>query len=601
MRRHFEPTFWTFLIAVLFSLSVHLPVWEGLGVLARKFHLDRLLASLERPPRPAEVELVLGPLPEPTAPVLEPEEEQPANVEEGEDEDRPVRRRRRRRRREPPPEPEAREVQVVEAPPRAQSVIPDQPQPEEQERTSVEQVPTNPDVEPPPDARFQAEQSNRVEQETLARVRNLVEQSRSPQAGAELEPSPSPEEGNADDRLSRDVRDMEGSTSRRATPEEGVMDRPRRTSSAPLPDEIARGAASRREGERPDPEQARAGARARDAQGGDTVPETLTVNDGEGAFVVRVPNEEGAGGGAGGGERQDARRARAGSGSRRRGGPSEGGAGRGQGEVGPDLRVSWRQFEEVVGEETLREERERFVEERTSRVRGGRHRQSWARFQAALENYEYNVAPGNQTALNAAADPFATFEARVHRRIHPNFVEGFLRGLPAGASSPFNDMTLKTKLEIVFNRDGTLAELNFVSRSGFTPFDFGAWNAVMRGQPYPAPPEAILSGDGRVYIHWAFYRNHRQCGTFNAQPYILPGGGGGGGRGPGPGQVDPGPSDALPPPAPPRPGAPEPGESNPDEESPEREPPEQEQRQDEERDRPRRRRRLRYPGGVVAT
>jgi hypothetical protein len=25
-----------------------------------------------------------------------------------------------------------------------------------------------------------------------------------------------------------------------------------------------------------------------------------------------------------------------------------------------------------------------------------------------------------------------------------------------------------------------------------------------------------------VYFHWGFYRNQRQCGTFNAEPYILP-------------------------------------------------------------------------------
>ena len=35
-------------------------------------------------------------------------------------------------------------------------------------------------------------------------------------------------------------------------------------------------------------------------------------------------------------------------------------------------------------------------------------------------------------------------------------------------------------------------------------------------------PSSILSGDGRVYFHWGFYRNQRQCGTFNAEPYILP-------------------------------------------------------------------------------
>ena len=27
--------------------------------------------------------------------------------------------------------------------------------------------------------------------------------------------------------------------------------------------------------------------------------------------------------------------------------------------------------------------------------------------------------------------------------------------------------------------------------------------------------------DGRIYLRWGFYRNWRQCGTFNAEPFIL--------------------------------------------------------------------------------
>jgi hypothetical protein len=61
-----------------------------------------------------------------------------------------------------------------------------------------------------------------------------------------------------------------------------------------------------------------------------------------------------------------------------------------------------------------------------------------------------------------------------------------------------------------------------VRSSGLLPFDFGAFNSVLRGQPYPPPPSSILSGDDRVYFHWGFYRNQRQCGTFNAEPYIVP-------------------------------------------------------------------------------
>jgi len=44
---------------------------------------------------------------------------------------------------------------------------------------------------------------------------------------------------------------------------------------------------------------------------------------------------------------------------------------------------------------------------------------------------------------------------------------------------------------------------------------------VISAGPYEATPEAIRSVDGRIYLRWGFYRNWRQCGSFNVEPYIL--------------------------------------------------------------------------------
>jgi hypothetical protein len=52
-------------------------------------------------------------------------------------------------------------------------------------------------------------------------------------------------------------------------------------------------------------------------------------------------------------------------------------------------------------------------------------------------------------------------------------------------------------------------------------FDVASMNAVRRSAPFGEAPEAIRSADGKVYIHWGFYRNERQCGTFNAEPFVL--------------------------------------------------------------------------------
>ncbi|MCA9603933.1 MAG: TonB C-terminal domain-containing protein, partial [Myxococcales bacterium] len=265
---------------------------------------------------------------------------------------------------------------------------------------------------------------------------------------------------------------------------------------------------------------------ARAASGAETPEyETLTVQDGSGSFVIRVPKERG--------ERDHARLSDAhghgdsgaGSGAGAEGRSPRGGLhgeGGGLHHNGPQLALSWRSFLDSVNEDELREDRERYVEERKSRLRGGERQKLWKEFRAAIENFVPSVKPGNQTALNAAASPFANYLTAVHRRIHREYAYEFLAGLPIGGTSPFADPNLVTELEIILNRNGTIHRVGVVSPSGLLAFDYGAWAAVMRGQPYPEAPPQILSGDGRVYFHWGFYRNERQCGTFNAEPYILP-------------------------------------------------------------------------------
>ena len=57
--------------------------------------------------------------------------------------------------------------------------------------------------------------------------------------------------------------------------------------------------------------------------------------------------------------------------------------------------------------------------------------------------------------------------------------------------------------------------------SGNTAFDGAAREIVHAAGPYPNPPKSILSGNGKVYMHWTFHRDNRACGTFGAQPFIL--------------------------------------------------------------------------------
>jgi hypothetical protein len=54
-----------------------------------------------------------------------------------------------------------------------------------------------------------------------------------------------------------------------------------------------------------------------------------------------------------------------------------------------------------------------------------------------------------------------------------------------------------------------------------TSFDYGVFKAVVSAAPYPPPPVAIRSSDGLTYLRWTLNRGESQCGTWNAEPYIL--------------------------------------------------------------------------------
>jgi TonB family protein len=193
----------------------------------------------------------------------------------------------------------------------------------------------------------------------------------------------------------------------------------------------------------------------------------------------------------------------------------EGGGPAGAGGKAPNLKVSWRSFEEQFGAEQLAQDRL----PREAKRRGAGREKRWEDFRAAIENYVEGVKPGNTTALNAAADPFAAYLAAFHRNLHAEFAYEFISSLPA-AGELANPM-LVTKVEIVVNADGTLDRVGVVKSSGNLMYDFGAFNAVQRGSPYPPTPEKIRSPDGRVYMRWALHRDQNMCGTWLAEPYIL--------------------------------------------------------------------------------
>jgi TonB family protein len=191
---------------------------------------------------------------------------------------------------------------------------------------------------------------------------------------------------------------------------------------------------------------------------------------------------------------------------------------------GINLNLSFNQAAVVVGKEQLEEDR------RADALRlRSKHRGSWAmvglsRWKSAIENYVPHVKPGNQTALNTRAAPFANYLNSMHQRIHVIFADEFLASLDQRPKNdPLNNYNMHTDLELIINQaDGAVITMGVVRTSGVTAFDINALEAVSKASPFGKPPSEIVSPDGNVYVHWEFYRNpDYACSTYFAHPIIL--------------------------------------------------------------------------------
>jgi TonB family protein len=187
-----------------------------------------------------------------------------------------------------------------------------------------------------------------------------------------------------------------------------------------------------------------------------------------------------------------------------------------------NVNLAQAQIAAVVGSDNLRMAREADGERRKSEHRGSWAASNFDRWRTAIENYVSSVKPGNQTALNTAAVPFASYLSGMHNRIHPIFSDSFVDSLDSlPPSHPMNDQHLFTRLEIVLTRQGHLRKMGVVRTSGITAFDIAALDAVDRAQPFGPAPGAIVSPDGNVYLHWEFHRDELRCSTAGARPFVL--------------------------------------------------------------------------------
>jgi len=180
------------------------------------------------------------------------------------------------------------------------------------------------------------------------------------------------------------------------------------------------------------------------------------------------------------------------------------------------------QMERIIGRDA-RAERE--AQEHKGRPKlMADYEQSQETFKASLENFISEIRPGNHTGVNAHANPAASYLAKIHRRIHVRWADDYLMYLDTRVpmDSPLRNPSLHTQLEYVIDASsGKIDTVNIVKTSGNSAYDAAAISVSMAAGPHPSPPPEVISPNGKVYVHWQFWRDTRQCGTYGAQIYIL--------------------------------------------------------------------------------
>lgn len=400
----------------------------------------------------------------------------------------------------PEEEPEPVEIAAAEPPPPAVEVQPPPPEPPpptppqpeipKSRMKSVEVPDENEVEEAPDDATFLSDKNRDVAEETHATETNLERASEGERPQSEKSDVVSEDVGAEEDVVAA-LEETEASALE--------VDRAEETAHSGE-DQVATGVRGGEEGQGGD-----------EGEGGDDTPA-----ENKGVLAMRGIEGRGAPGGPTERDLVDE-----GAGAAKR--PGDGGA-RGRpgtrGRPGIETRLDQQDYERIVGTDLAENERE--VARRKMSKRKGRWEKKLGAIQSSLENFTPEVRPGNQTALKTRAAPFAVFVNRMHRRIHELWGFGFLEDLDdKPASHELNDWNLATKIEVVLNPDGTVDKMTIVKPSGVLPFDVAAMDVIYTASPYEAPPEAIRSADGKVYLHWAFHRDWQQCGTFNVQPFIL--------------------------------------------------------------------------------
>lgn len=419
---------------------------------------------------------------------------------------------------EPKKEP-AKTVKAEEKKPEKEPEPPKQPEPQPRveipKRVAVVQHVEDQDQADNPDAEFIGDHNNRVKEQTQARITATDQDNAQPTPGSQHHgPTDVPGDSHVTDIAQSD--DSPGELNR--APSEDKL-AARESISVAQPSGIPEVAGRVQGG----PKQSDPGEKGQTARGASRAAEEMPATEAASGGPWQVADERQAR------LERAAREARRHRPSASAGDPNRpldflGLGAEGRTERGVNLNLSPGTALAAIGQDQLAREIRADGERRRSTHQGSWKAVGIERWRPAIENYVSSVKLGNQTALNTAAQPFATYLNRIHNRLHPIFAVnylGFLDDLPGSAG--LHDKDMKTNLEIVLNQsNGSIVKMGVTRTSGVTAFDISALESVQRASPFGAPPPSIVSPDGNVYLHWEFHRDPQfACSTYFARPFIL--------------------------------------------------------------------------------
>jgi TonB family protein len=421
----------------------------------------------------------------------------------------------------PKPEPE-KKAPAEPTPPLPQVSMP--------QRVSVKQHVADKNQEDNPNAKYQADEANKVAQETQSRITSTDQDDPAPTPGVS-HLGPDPKAGNAhvtdiaqsesspgdpDDAPSQSSKDGKEAVEQ----QQAKAQAPKDPSQAVFGDSATGGRATQQPTPGPRQPKPTPGQTAREhVEAREAIAEVM-MTDGESQAQVAAAQEAQAA--------RRARKARAAIPKLKPGGSAFGGSGQhgrlGLTPGGLNPNLSPLAALETIGSEQLQRERIADGERRRSTHRGSWQTVGLERWRSAIENYIPTARDGNTTALNTARVPFSSYLNQIHNRLHPIFADRFLASLDAlPGDHPANRSGISTNLEIVLDpADGRIVRMGVTKASGTTVFDVNALEAVQRASPFGTAPDAIVSPDGNVYLHWEFHREpNLACSTYFARPKML--------------------------------------------------------------------------------